>query len=330
MPTTTLTLDEIDELARAAFTAAGCDEPNTEALVRTVVTAERDGSVSHGLFRVPGYVASLRSGKVDGHADPTVRRTLPALVEVDGAHGYAPLALERGLPVLAGAAAEVGVAAMAVRDTHHFAALWPEVEALAARELIGIACTAYMPFMAPHGGGEPIFGTNPIAFAYPRPDGDPVVVDMATSAMALGEVQVAARDGHEVPPGTGVTAGGEPTTDPSRIETLLPFGGHKGSAVALMVELLSAGAIGQPFSFEAAEADDGRGDVAEGGELLLALSPRLLGGDDWAQHTEHFLTRFESIEGARLPGARRHRNRRDTGPREVDSALVEEIRDLAG
>src|SRR5215469_1731747 len=94
-----LTLDEIDDLARRAFSSNGCDEANTEALVRTVVTAERDGSLSHGLFRVPGYVISLRSGKVNGHADPTVTHASPVVVKVHGDDGYAPLAIERGVPV---------------------------------------------------------------------------------------------------------------------------------------------------------------------------------------------------------------------------------------
>src|SRR5215475_6531218 len=95
-----LTLDEIDDLARRAFSSNGCDEPNTDALVRTVVSAERDGSLSHGLFRVPGYVASLRSGKTNGRADPRVYQKTPVITVVHGDDGYAPLALERGVPAL--------------------------------------------------------------------------------------------------------------------------------------------------------------------------------------------------------------------------------------
>src|SRR5262245_26954304 len=204
MARVSLTLDEIADLARRAFSSNGCDEANTDALVRTVVTAERDGSLSHGLFRVPGYVASLRSGKVNGRASPTVSRSTPVVVNVHGDNGYAPLALERGVPVLAESAGELGIAVMPVTHTHHFAALWPETEAVAAHGLIGLACVCYTPMVAPAGGAQPLFETNPISFSWPRPGRDPVVIDMATAAMALGEVQIAAREGHSVPLGTGL------------------------------------------------------------------------------------------------------------------------------
>ncbi len=325
-----LSLDEIDLLATRAFSQNGCDPANTQALVRTVVTAERDGSLSHGLFRVPGYIASLRSGKVNGKASPKVSHKTPAVISVHGDNGYAPLAIERGVPVLAEAAKNLGVAVMATTHSHHFAALWPETEAIAAHGLIGIACVCYTPFVAPAGGTKPLFGTNPISFAWPRPGKTPMVVDMATAAMALGEVQIAAREGRSVPLGTGLDANGQPTTDPNEIGkgVLLPFGGYKGSAIALMVELLAAGAIGERFSFEAAEADNKDGGPPRGGEFMLAISPELLAGPDWAEHCEAFFRRFEAIEGARLPGRRRHENRLSTAPRPVNADLLERVRAL--
>jgi delta1-piperideine-2-carboxylate reductase len=328
--TVSLTLEEIGEIAARAFSHNGCDPPNTRALVRTVVTAERDGSRSHGLFRIPGYVASLRSGKVNGKARPVVTYKTPAIIGVHGDNGHAPLAIERGIPVLVGAAKKMGVAAMAMTHIHHFAALWPEVEAIADHGLVGLACTCYMPFMAPHGGNRPLFGTNPIAFAWPRPGRDPIVVDMATAAMALGEVQIAAQGGHSVPLGTGLTAEGKPTTDPNEIlkGMLLPVGGYKGSAIALMVELLAAGAVGERFSFEAAEADNKDGGPPRGGEFVLAMSPELISGPDWEEHCEAFFQRFEAIDGARLPGSRRYENRRSTAPRQLNAELVTRIRAL--
>jgi delta1-piperideine-2-carboxylate reductase len=328
--TVSLSLKEIGDLATRAFSQNGCDAANTAALVRTVVTAERDGSMSHGLFRVPGYVASLRSGKVNGKASPKLSHKTPVIVSVHGDNGYAPLAIERGVPLLAEAAKKLGVAVMAMTHSHHFAALWPETEAIAAEGLIGMACVCYMPYMAPAGGSKALFGTNPISFAWPRPGRSPVVFDMATAAMALGEIQIAAREGHSVPMGTGLDANGKLTTDPNEIlkGMLLPFGGYKGSAIALMVELLAAGAVGERFSFEAAEADNKDGGPPRGGEFMLAISPELLAGPGWAEHCEGFFRRFEAIEGARLPGLRRHKNRLSTEPRDIDANLVERIRGL--
>lgn len=328
--TVPLSLEEIGEIATCVFSENGCDEANTGALVRTVVTAERDGSLSHGLFRVPGYVASLRSGKANGKASPVVKHNTPVILNVHGDNGFAPLAIERGVPVLAEAAKKNGVAVMAMTHTHHFAALWPETEAIAEHGLIGMACVCYMPYVAPHGGNKPLFGTNPISFAWPRPDKHPMVIDMATAAMAMGEVQIAAREGHSVPLGTGLDADGKLTTDPSAIlkGMLLPFGGYKGSAIALMVELLAAGAVGERFSFEAAEADNKDGGPPRGGEFMLAISPELLAGPDWARHCEGFFQHLEAIDGARLPGSRRHKNRVSTAPRQINADLVGHIRAL--
>jgi len=331
MSTLCLTLDEIYELTRSTMLANGCDEANAAALADIIMRAERDGSHSHGLFRVPGYVKSLRSGKVDGKAKPAVVKKTRALIHVDGGGCFAPLAQAVGLPVLAESAAEIGVAALSLTNIHHFAALWPETEFLADRGLVGIACTAYMPMVAPAGSTEKLFGTNPISFAWPRPGKPPVCYDMATASMALGDVQIAAREGKTVPPGTGLDAEGKETTDPAKIAAgvLLPFGGYKGSAIALMVELLAAGLTGENFSFEAAENDNHDGGPPRGGEIVIALSPALIAGEGWNAHAEAFMERLTSLEGVRVPGARRHANRMETGSRTINKSLIETIHGLS-
>lgn len=331
MTTIPLTVPEIHNLAKTCLTANGCDEANAEAIATTVSTAERDGSESHGLFRIPGYIASLRSGKVNGKADPNAEMVTPAIIRMNGDEGYTPLAIERGIPLLADAAKTIGIAAMGITNTYHFAALWPETEAVAEHGLVGIACTAYKPTVAPYGAKKPLFGTNPLSFAWPRPGKTPLVYDMATSAKALGDVQIAARDGHEVPLGTGLDAEGNPTTDPGKIANggvLLPFGGYKGSAIAMMVELLCAGMVGERFSFEAAKVDNNDGGPAGGGEFLLAMSPEIMAGPDWADHAEGFFAELERMEGVRLPGQRRHTNRLSDAPRQINAELVAKIKEL--
>ena len=330
MSTITLELNGIYNIAYDAMLANGCDTDNAAALADIICRAERDGSHSHGLFRVPGYVKALRSGKVDGKAKPTVKHVTPAVTQIDGNGCFAPLAQAVGLPLLADATGKIGIAALSLVGIHHFAALWPETEYLADRGFVGLACTAYMPMVAPAGSKEALFGTNPISFAWPRPGHGPVVYDMATAAMAMGDVQIAARDGQDVPPGTGLDADGNPSTDPAAIAkgVLLPFGGYKGSAIALMVELLAAGLTGEQFSYEARATDNKDGGPPRGGEMIIGMSPDIIAGANWQDHVEAFMQKMTSLDGVRMPGARRHKNRLDTGPRQINAALVDTIKEL--
>ena len=225
----------------------------------------------------------------------------------------------------------MGVAVLLIRNSFHFAALWPEVEALAERNLVGIACTVHTPMVAPFGAKKALFSTNPISFAFPRPGQDPYVFDMATAARAMGDVGVAARDGHALPENTGLDAEGNPTTDPSKVldgGVLLPFGGYKGSAISTMIELLAAGLVGDYFSYQAAKADNKDGGPAIGGEFILAMSPETLTGPNWSKHSEEFLNELEGMDGVRLPGRRRFANRLSTDTRSVNAELVETIRGL--
>ncbi|MEO0820577.1 MAG: Ldh family oxidoreductase [Pseudomonadota bacterium] len=302
-------LDEVDALVRRALTRHGADEPNAAAVARTITAAERDVCESHGLFRLPGYVASLKSGKVRGDARPCLSRPAPAVIGVDAGGGFAPLALAEGHEPLVALARETGIAALAIRDVYHFAALWPEVEAIAEAGLVGFACTAATPMVAPAGGTRPFYGTNPIAFGCPRRAASPMVFDQASAAMARGDVMIHARDGQPVPEGVGIGPDGEPTTDPEAVlaGAQLAFGGYKGASIAMMVEILAGAVVGEAFSFQAGERGPRDGGPPVGGEFLLAIDPGRFGhGTDWIDRAETFFQALLAQPGTRLPGARRH------------------------
>jgi len=331
MSTVSLSLDKIYDLAKKTLLFNGCDEENASILSDTIMRAERDGSLSHGLFRLPAYVASLKSGKVNGKARPEVKKISPSVIKVLGNSALAPMVLKVGLPELIKLAKETGVAVLAITNSHHMAAMWPETEAIAESGLVGFACTSYKPMVAPAGAKKALFGTNPISFAWPRPGKTPVVYDMATAAMAMGEVMVAARDGHTVPLGTGLNKDGKETTDPKEISkggVLLPFGGYKGSAIAMMVELLAGALVGENFSYETAAKDNKDGGPPSGGEFILAISPEKIAGPDWEKHSDEFFKKMQSMDGVRLPGERRHKNRLDKGPRKINKELIEKIKKL--
>ena len=178
MSTVSLTLNEILELAKKTLLANGCDEENASVLADTIMRAERDGSVSHGLFRLPAYVAGLKSKKINGKARPVLENVAPSIIKLLGNNAVAPMVLSLGLPAVIDLAKKNGVAVLAIKNSHHMAALWPETEAIAEAGLVGIACTSYKPAVAPAGATKPLYGTNPISFAWPRPGKTPVVYDM--------------------------------------------------------------------------------------------------------------------------------------------------------
>ena len=331
MNTVSLTLDEINNLAKKTLLANGCDDDTASILSELITNAERDGSLSHGLFRLPAYVSGLKSGKINGKGKPEIKKISPSVIKVAGNNCLAPVVLNKSLPELSKAAKENGVAVLAINNSHHMAAMWPETEKLAEEGLVAFACTSYKPAVAPAGAIKPLFGTNPISFAWPRPGKTPVVYDMATASMAMGEVQVAKREGHKVPLGTGLTKDGKETTDPGEIAdggVLLPFGGYKGSAIALMVELLAAGMTGEQFSYEARDTDNKDGGPPRGGEMIIGMSPDIIAGANWQDHVETFMQKMTSLKGVRMPGARRHKNRGDPNPRKINSALVDTIKEL--
>ena len=332
MKTISLSLEDIYNLANKTLLANGCDEETSNILSDLIMKAERDGSLSHGLFRLPAYIAGLKSGKINGKNRPKVSKITPSVVKVDGNNCLAPMVLNKSLPELIKAAKENGVAVLSITNSHHMAAMWPETEAIAEEGLVAFACTSYKPAVAPAGSIKPLFGTNPISFAWPRKNKPPVVYDMATASMAMGEVQVAKREGHKVPLGTGLTKDGKETTDPAEIAdggVLLPFGGYKGSGIAMMVELLAGALVGDNFSYETAEKDNNDGGPPSGGEFILAISPDKLSNSDWDTHSSKFFEKMKSMGDVRLPGERRHKNRLDKGPRYINEDLVNKIKSLS-
>ena len=332
MSTVSLSLDEIFNLAKKTLLANGCDDETSSILADLIMKAERDGSLSHGLFRLPAYVSGLKSGKINGKGKPEIKKISPSVIKVLGNNCLAPVVLNKGIPELIKATKENGIAVLAINNSHHMAAMWPETEIIAEQGLVAFACTSYKPMVAPAGGKKSLFGTNPISFAWPRKGKTPVVYDMATASMAMGEVQVAKREGHKVPLGTGLSKDGKETTDPGEIAdggVLLPFGGYKGSAIAMMVELLAGSLVGDNFSYETAAKDNNDGGPPSGGEFILAISPDKLSENDWDKHSNEFFDKMKSMDGVRLPGERRHKNRLDKGPRNINEELVNKIKSLS-
>lgn len=313
MDTITLSLSEANDLALKVLRSSGFSEPHAAAIAANVTAGERDGAASHGLWRLLGIVDTLRKGKVSPDAQPVLRDKAPAVVQVDARGGCSLLAWQLGLPVLIEKARQGGIAALAINRCMHFSALFADIEPLTEAGLVGLACTPSHAWVAPQGGTRPLFGTNPIAFGWPRPNKTPFIFDMATSAAARGEIQLHLRHGKPLPQGWGIDRSGHPSTDAQEVldGAMLPFGGHKGSALAAMVELIAGPLIGDMTSTESLDWDGGAGALPFGGELIVAFDPRRFLGDETDEHLARAETLFRDMQaqGARLPGERRYQAR---------------------
>jgi delta1-piperideine-2-carboxylate reductase len=308
-----LSLDEVRRISIDVLKAGGLSPEHAEAIAGVVHAGQRDECHSHGMYRLLGCVRSVKEGKVNPNAVPEVVDHALAVVRVDAHYGFSPLAFERGKPLLVEKARKTGLAAMAINNCYHFSALWPEVEAISADGLVALAMTPSHSWVAPAGGTKPVFGTNPIAFAWPRPDGPPFVFDFATSAIARGEIELHRRAGKPIPTGWAIDSEGNPTTDATAAlaGAMLTFGGHKGSALSAMIELMAGPLIGDMTSAESMAFDEGVGAAPCHGELILAFDPKVFLGADATEHVARAEKMFDSIvgQGARLPSQRRYEAR---------------------
>ena len=312
-----LTVEEVHEKALSALLQEGFSHQQADAIAATVTAAERDGCLSHGLFRIPFYIGALRNERVNASAIPEViENSASSVVHVNGHEGFCPAALREGYEPVMAKAAERGIAALAIHNVYNIAALWPEVEHLAERGFVSFAFTAANAFVAPAGGTKPLFGTNPMAFGWPRGDKPPMVFDQASSVCARGEIQLMKREGVSLPDGLAIDVNGLPTNDPDAAlaGAQLPFGAHKGSSIALMIELLAGALLGDVFSYESTKLDVNKVGAPFGGEWLMVIDPAhgVLPGAkaNSAERAEQLFAELLSQEGTRLPSDRRYKARR--------------------
>ncbi|MFN3824456.1 MAG: Ldh family oxidoreductase [Pseudorhodobacter sp.] len=300
----TIDRDQAEALAMAALSRAGMPEDLAATAARALVQADQDGLASHGLARLPFYVAQMASGKVVANARPQVTRD-GAVIRVDAGHGLAFAAIAAGAGAAQPVARDLGLAAIAIRRSHHFGVAGQAVEPLARAGFLALAFSNTPAAMAPWGGTTPVFGTNPIAFAAPT-GADPLVIDLSLSHVARGKVMLAQKAGQPIPEGWALDAAGQPTTDASAAMagSMVPSGGAKGAALALMVEMLTAGLVGGNFGHQASSLFEAEGAPPDLSHLILVFEA--------SRFAPGFSTRaaqlFEAIAaqpGARLPGTRR-------------------------
>ncbi len=307
-----LTLAEAERLVIATLMRCRTSEANASSVARALVAAEADGVKGHGLSRLPSYAAQTIAGKIDGFAVPATVSPRPALLAIDAAHGFAYPALDLAVAELPAVARREGLAAAAIRRSHHCGAAGRAPECLAEQGLVAILFANTPAAMAPWGGSTPVLGTNPIGFACPVAGAPPIVVDLSLSRVARGNILAAKQRGERIPQGWALDEKGQPTQDPDAAlrGTMIPIGEAKGTALALMVELLAAGLAGANFAAESSSFLDAQGAPPGTGQLLLALDPVAFAGADALRRFAVLAASVAEQPGARLPGTRRIASRR--------------------
>lgn len=302
-------LSEIRALGIRILSKVGYGDAHARAIADMLYTCQLDDCQSHGLFRLFMCSQTMQAGKIDGHVLPTLSDSENAVLHADACGGMSLLAIDSAMPKLIEKTRTHGIAALAVNRCFHFSALWPEVERLSKAGLAAMAMVPSHSWVAPAGGTRGSLGTNPLAFSWPRAGKDPFTFDFATSGFARGEIELYKRAGKPLPEGVAIDKDGNPTTDPQAAMdgAMLTFGGYKGSALSIMIELLAGPLIDDMTSLESMEFADGTGGAPYHGEIIIAFDPNLFSGGKVAQNGARAERLFADIldQGARLPSQRR-------------------------
>jgi len=324
-----LSYQKMVDLASSGLQAAGIGQKAAHETAQFLALAELDGLASHGLARVSQYAGHAKNGRIELSPKIKVRPFKTSAALVDACDGLAFPALRFATDLSVNLASKTGVGLVAVTNSHHFGVAGHFAEAAARAGYISLLfgnTPAAMPMV---GGSKALFGTNPLAAAFPVANRDPMVIDMSLSAVARGKLLVAAKKGESIPEGWALTAEGKPTTDPNEglKGLMVPLGGDKGALLALVIELLVVGLSGSRFSYEADSFFDAKGNRPRIGQLLLTIDPGLAGSQMFASKMQEFLKTLASDSGTRVPGQRRFKQRA-SGFQEganVSDVIIEEI-----
>lgn len=307
----TLPLAAVEELVTAALVNSGASKPNAASTAAALVAAQVDGQAGHGLSRVAGYAAQLKSGKINGRAQPELNHSRAASIRIDARRGFAYPALDLAIGKLSTLTRDTGIAAAGIFNSHHIGQAGRTVERLADQGLVALVVSNTPRAMAIHGGVQPKLGTNPLAFAAPVPGRPPLVIDLALSMVARAKIVGAQKSGKPIPADWAIDSTGEPTTDATAAlgGALLPAGGAKGSALALMLEILCGALAGGRFGWEATSFLDDQGASPSVGQMLIAFDVGAFSGPAFASRMTDLCNEVAAEPTVRLPGERRLTNR---------------------
>jgi ureidoglycolate dehydrogenase (NAD+) len=313
MTENTLRIGQAELLAyvSAIFVAAGLLREHADQWAKMLVWANLRGTDSHGVIRIPRYIELVRNKSINAAPDIQIeRKPGSAAIVLEADRAPSAVALTRAVAEAVAAAREVGVGWCAARHLTHTGAIGYFALQAAEAGMAGIVMSASGPMMAYPGTRVPAVSSNPIAFAIPRRNGRPYLLDFSTGVVANGKIMAAADRGEKIPVGWGLDAEGRDTTDPKAVETLLPLGGAKGAGLSFMIECLTSLLLSQPRIAPDLESWAIGDDPFLNGSVV-AIDPAAFGDrDKFLREAERLgiaiagLARADGVDKIMLPGER--------------------------
>lgn len=326
--------DRAEAAAAAAFRKRGINKHDAALTAEVLVSADACGKHSHGLFRLSRFIQGIDHGNVHPDGDIDIADTARGVSLVDGGARLGPVVADVALEEATRLAARNGVGIAGVHNGNHLGMLGYYTGEASQAGYVAIALTNTEPAMAPHGGAEPVLGTNPVAIGLPTDP--PFNLDMSTSSISRGEILEARERGEQLPDGVALDSDGNPTTEPdSAIDGVIrPIGGPKGSGLAIAVEVFAGGLVGAAMGRDVTGTYQTEQRCTKG-DLFLVLDPAAF-ADGFVSKTETFLASLKETQpvagsdAVRLPGERSVERIRSATQITVDDGVWEDVRRLAG
>jgi len=267
--------NELDTYIKNILISSGIDERDASIVSDLLIKAELQGVSSHGLSRIEVYLDRINKGLINIKPNFSIDFKFPSLGIMDADNSLGHVAAYKAMTEAIEKAKIYGISMVGVKNSNHFGVASYYAEMAVKENLVGYVISNGPPATPPWGGREMYFGTNPFAVGIPGGEKGPIIVDMATSVVARGKIIKAAKEGKEIELGWALDEDGKPTTDPNKAlkGCILPMGEHKGSAISMLIELMSGLLTGAGYGKQVAwqyDESSGKGNV---GHVFCAMNP---------------------------------------------------------
>lgn len=295
--------DKETELVKEILSKLGATPEDQKLVAEATVDADLKGFTSHGLGRFPQYIKSIEAGTINLKDNITIEKETPAIALINGNSGFGQAVSYKAMQIAIKKAKELGIACVGVHNSNHFGVTGFYSDLALRENCIGLVIANTDPAIAPLGASEALIGTNPLALGIPSDTY--ITVDMATSATARGKILESKRKGIDIPDGWALDSEGKPTNDPQKAleGSLLPFGGFKGYALSVLIEILTGPLVQAGYGHGVTGTASPTKNCTKG-DLYVVIDPtKFVDFDEFKQNTEDFISQIRATgENVAIPG----------------------------